>query len=390
MRLSAFIRQNRPVIIQEWEAFARGLRPAAGMTDLQLTDHIDKILTFIADDIETEQTALEQSEKAQGRQVERNPGVDTAAQTHAALRHTDGFDIVEMVSEYRALRASVTRLWAAQREVMSADDVRDLGRFNEAIDQALAESVVRFTGSVEKAKDVLLGVLGHDIRGPVAAVQMAASMVERLGPVNTEQRQMLDQVSLSADRVQLIVRDLIDLAKSKAGQSLPLKKSRCSLTTLCNHIVDETKVRNPDREIYVVLPGYIEGHWDEIRIGQMLTNLLSNAVQYGEPSMPIVLNVSDYDCDVVIAVTNGGEPIPPTHLDTIFKSFARVPSKEPQGEVPTSNLGLGLFICKEIATAHGGTISVVSGKREGTTFSVRLPKSNNGMTMTCLPSIPQS
>jgi hypothetical protein len=210
----------------------------------------------------------------------------------------------------------------------------------------------------------------------VGAIQMATSLVPKLGAVNREQQRMLDQVGLSADRVQVIVRDLLDMAKAKAGQSLPLKKARCSLTDLCNHIVDETRLSNPEREIFIVLPGQIEGRWDEIRLGQLMANLLSNAVQYGAPDTPIVVNVMDEDAEVAIEVTNGGEPIPPTHLHTIFKSFSRLPSKDADQDVPTSNLGLGLglFICKEIATAHGGTISVSSTKEDGTTFSVRLPR----------------
>lgn len=187
MRLSDFIRENRPAIIQEWQDFARTLQPY--LTDLELDDHIDEILSFIADDIESSQTIVEQFEKSQGRQIDQSPGIDTAAQTHAVARHKDGFDIVEMISEYRALRASVTKLWSVERNVLTDEDVADLGRFNEAIDQALAESVVRFTLNVEKAKDLLLGVLGHDIRSPVAAIQSGADLMPRLGPINAQQVQ---------------------------------------------------------------------------------------------------------------------------------------------------------------------------------------------------------
>ncbi len=375
MRLSDFIRQNRPAIIEEWQAFARTLRPSAEMTDLQLADHIDDILTFIADDIETAQTVAEQFDKSQGRQEDQSPGIDTAAETHAALRHTDGFDIVEMISEYRALRASVSKLWAEAHTVMTDEVTDDLGRFNEAIDQTLAESVVRFTQNVGKAKDLLLGVLGHDIRGPVGAIQMVADLVPRVGPVNHEQSRLLQQIRLSTDRVQHIVSDLLDLAKSNAGQGLPLKKAKCSLTRLCEHIVEEMRLRHPGRDILVILPGNVEGHWDETRLGQLLGNLLANAIQYGAPDKPIIVMVTDHGNDIVMEVTNDGDPIPATHQESIFKSFSRGQSVDPSREVPTSNLGLGLFISREIAMAHGGSISVVSSRAEGTTFSVHLPKS---------------
>lgn len=347
------------------------------MTDLQLADHIDEILTFIADDIETAQTAFEQVEKSHGRQEDRSPGVDTAAQTHAALRHTDGFDVVEMVSEYRALRASIAKLWSCERNVLTDEDVLDLGRFNEAIDQALAESVVKFTEKVDEAKHLLLGVLGHDIRSPVGAIRMAAGLVPQMGLVNKDQSQLLKQIEISADRVQVIVSDLLDMAKSKAGHGLPLKKAKCCLTRLCNRIVDETRLGHPGREIFAILPSTIEGYWDEVRLGQLLGNLLANAVQYGAADMPIIVHLSEEGgggSEVLLAVTNGGDPIPATHLDHIFKSFSRGPDTDPDRVIPTSNLGLGLFISKEIVSAHGGSISVRSGATQGTTFSVRLPK----------------
>ena len=378
MRLSDFIRQNRPAIIEEWQGFARTLRSSAQMTDLQLADHIDDILTFIANDIETAQTVAEQFDKSQGRQEEQNPGVDTAAETHAAERHNDGFDIVELVSEYRALRASVSKLWAQVHPVMMEEDIDDLGRFNEAIDQALAESVVRFTKNIGQAKDLLLGVLGHAIRSPVSAIQMVADLVPRAGPVNHEQSRLLQQIKLSTDRVQHIVSDLLDLAKSNAGQGLPLKKARCSLTRLCEQIVEEMRLRHAGREILVILPGNVEGHWDETRLGQLLGNLLANAVQYGAPDKPIVVMVTDNGNDIVMDVTNDGDPIPAAHQERIFKSFSRGQSIGSDREVPTSNLGLGLFISREIARAHGGSISVVSSRAEGTTFSVHLPKWGTG------------
>lgn len=378
MRLSDFIRQNRPVITEEWQAFARTLRPAADMTDLQLADHIDQILTFIADDIETHQTVGEQFDKSQGHKDAQAHTPDTAAQSHATIRHNDGFDVVEMVAEYRALRASVTKLWARAHKVHDESDMDDLGRFNEAIDQALAESVVRFAQDVEKTKDLLLGVLGHDIRSPVGAIQMITDLVPKKGPLNPAQVTLLKQVKISTERVQHIVNDLLDLARSRAGLSLPLKTARCSLSQLCNEIVEEMRLRHPGRNILIILPGNVEGHWDEVRLGQLLSNLLSNAVQYGASDAPIIVQVTDDGEDVTMAVTNYGEPIPATHLGSIFKSFSRGPLSGVGDEVATANLGLGLFIAKEITTAHGGAISVVSNDQEGTTFSVRLPMFSAG------------
>ena len=140
MRLSAFIRAHSAEIIAEWENFARSLVPAAdGMSPLSLLNHISYILEFIADDIDTVQTDSEQTEKSRGKKLK--VAMDSVAEIHAALRQAGGFNLDQMVSEYRALRASVTKLWGAQDLEPSRQSVADLVRFNEAIDQATTESI---------------------------------------------------------------------------------------------------------------------------------------------------------------------------------------------------------------------------------------------------------
>ena len=370
MRLSEFIRQNHESIIAMWREFAGTMRPSSGMSELQLDDHIVEILMFIAADVESPQSTDEQVEKSQGRKAEASG--DTAAQTHGALRQQDGFDVVEMISEYRALRASICSLWRETGKNLDAKDIDDLERFNEAIDQSVAESVVRFTQTVERSKDLLLGVLGHDIRSPVSAIEGAADLIPRFGAVNPRQSALLTQIKDSAGRVQHIVSGLLDLARSKSGQTLTINKKACCLSTVARRMVEEARVQHGDREFELNIADGIEGPWDEVRLGQVLTNLLSNALQYGASDTPIEVSLTDQGDAVIMAVRNQGEPIPVNHLDSIFRSFTRI--ADSNAGPPTSNLGLGLFIAREITAAHGGDITVASSATEGTTFSVHLPK----------------
>lgn len=151
MRLAAFIRQNSGQIIAEWEHFAQTLLPAAeGMTPLSLRDHISYILAFIADDIESSQTETEQLRKSRGEKPKGS--VDSVAEIHAALRQAGGFNLDQMVSEYRALRASVTKLWGEQSSNPAADDVTDLIRLNEAIDQELTGSITYYSKKVDHSR----------------------------------------------------------------------------------------------------------------------------------------------------------------------------------------------------------------------------------------------
>lgn len=154
MRLTDFIRANSSPIIAEWEAFAATLAPAGeSMTPHSLRNHIKYILEFIANDIESPQTDAEQVKKSRGENVKP---VDSVAEVHAALRHAGGFNMDQMVAEYRALRASVVKLWGLQVTNATQGDILDLTRFNEAIDQEMTESISYYTSTVEHSRNLFL------------------------------------------------------------------------------------------------------------------------------------------------------------------------------------------------------------------------------------------
>src|SRR5216684_4849042 len=163
MRLADFILRNTETILVEWEAFAATLLPAAsGMTSLALRDHAKEILEAVARDLTTPQTKEGQSEESKGSAPKLLGAPETAAETHAVLRAQSGFDINQLAAEYRAMRTSVLTLWmgACEPGEIILDDVV---RFNEAIDQGIAESVGFFSAQVDQARNLLLGMLGHDM-----------------------------------------------------------------------------------------------------------------------------------------------------------------------------------------------------------------------------------
>ena len=370
MRLAEFIRANTAPIILEWEAFARTFVPAAGsMTPLALRNHIQQILTFICEDMETEQTPAEQILKSHGEK-HRMSG-PSAAEVHAALRHAGGFNMDQMVSEYRALRASVLKLWGAHGRDMIASDVKDMIRFNESIDQAMTESITDYSKKLELSRNLFLGILSHDLRNPLSAISMSAVLATKIGNLNQRQAMLLGQIADSTTRAQDIVTNLLDLTRARLGSGLPLSKAAMDMGYISKMLVDEARAVHPRRIFTLELSGNLEGSWDKARIGQVFSNLIGNAVQYGFVDAPITITVDGLRDQVVLSVHNEGVPIPVNEMGSIFNALTRntEATDDGSGHGPLSvNLGLGLYICREIVTAHGGSIEVTSSEKHGTMF----------------------
>jgi len=377
MRLADFIRENTKSIIGEWESFAKTLTPAAdSMSKLQLKDHIEQILSFIAKDIASPQTAPQQIEKSHGESDNPADSKDSAAETHGDLRHADGFNIVQMVSEYRALRASIIKLWTKSKRELTDMDVLDLTRFNESIDQALAESVVRFMDKVDYSRNLTLGVLGHDIRSPLGAINMAAQIMLKKGLLNEKNSHIASLIETSSTRALDIVTDLLDLTRARLGTGLAVLRQPMDMGTLAQQLVDEMCIQYPNSPILLQTSEELEGEWDVTRLGQVFSNLIGNAVQYSSAGSVINVILKGDAQEIIITIQNQGRPIPPDQLGDIFNSFNRGGKENPSDAVPL-NLGLGLFITKEIVLSHGGSINVVSNEKEGTVFSVRFPRSGH-------------
>lgn len=376
-RLPRFIAETIEPIVEEWEAFARTLTPSSdGMTPLALRDHIHQILAFLVSDMETAQTPEQQKEKSHGDKRQAQPV--TAAQTHAALRFAGGFDIGQMASEYRALRASVLKLWSSTGPVFDSEDIGDITRFNESIDQVLAESVNFYTVKVAQSKDLVTGMLGHDLRGPLQAITLSAELTLHMGHLNDRQTMLIKKVLESTDRMSNLINNLLDVTRARFGAGLPVVRTMMNMGFVARQIVDEVRVVNPSRTIELEISGGLMGEWDKARIGQVFSNLLNNAIQYGFQYSPIRVGIKSDSKVLTLTVANDGIPIPPEKIDMIFDPMTRILDED---SYPVSgSLGLGLYITKEVVVAHGGTIDVASSEADGTIFTVRLPRSEPSST----------
>lgn len=374
LRLSDFIRDHSAEIIAEWVTFARTKTPASEtMTHLALKDHIAEILEFIADDLDTPQSSKEQVAKSHGLEPPNSPMSESAAEIHATLRLADGFNIDQMVSEYRALRASVVKQWIARNQALASTDLDDLTRFNEAIDQALAESVAQYTKMITHSRDLFLGVLGHDLRNPIGAASMAAQLMLRTGAPEARETALASQIVNATERAINIVNDLLDVTRTAFGTEISLVRTPFDMRQLAGRLVEELRSLSSNRTITLQASGDTEGTWDRSRVGQVLSNLIGNALQYSNAGSEITVVVAPHEDQVLLSVHNMGPPIPPEKIKVIFDSLTRGRGSDKDGEGST-NLGLGLFIAEKIVNAHGGEISVTSSAETGTIFTVLLPK----------------
>ncbi len=374
LRLANFIRANIGSIVEEWVRFAQTRTPASeNMTHLALEDHIVALLAFIADDLEFAQTKDEQVQKSRGLGNAEGAFTQSAAEIHAALRLSDGFNIDQMVSEYRALRASVVKQWTASNQVLPATDLEDLTRFNEAIDQAMTESVAEYTKMVNQSRDLFLGVLGHDLRNPIGAVLMTARSMAKRGAADGKQTMLAGQIAATMERATSILDDLLELTRSAFGSDIPIVRTPMNMGELGAQLVEEMRALSKGRRIEINIVGDTQGDWDRARMGQLFSNLIGNALQYSHGDSTIDVTIADQGERVLLAVHNEGDPIPLDKQKRIFHSRMRGTNGGSVGAGST-NLGLGLFVAHKVVTAHGGTISVDSSNASGTTFTAVMPK----------------
>ncbi|WP_397450138.1 sensor histidine kinase [Pseudomonas sp. NA-150] len=373
MRLSEFIVQHIDRIVDEWEKFAKTIKPAADtLSRAELRDHAKSILMAAARDMNTAQSKAEQAAKAKGEGPEKTPTLDQAAASHGEMRHTVGFDLVQMTSEFRHLRACVIRLWVESLESPELAYFQDMIRFNEAIDEALAESTAAYAEQVARSRDIFLAILGHDLRAPLQAVTMSTELLVRKVGLDAAALSYIARIKGGTRHMGGMVRDLLEFVRSRLGTSLPIERKPMDLAIACREAIEAACAGQPDCNPNVAITGDTHGAWDRGRIDQLLQNLIGNALQHGASSHEVNLSLSGNKQEVTLVVHNHGEPIAEDAIGTIFDPLVRSASEE-LGQ-PSTSLGLGLFIVKEVVNAHQGSITVTSNIDDGTTFTVVLPK----------------
>lgn len=374
MRLADFIRENLEIILQEWEDFAVTLSPLSAASKMQLRDHAKAMLLVICKDLETFQAAQESIDKSKGNAPEISQ--DTAAESHAVDRMDSGFSVEELMAEYRALRASVLRLWQTKCKRADEFDLQDMTRFNEAIDQSLTESIARYSALLRDSQNVFLAILGHDVRNPLGAISMGSQLLMLDDKLPSKHLGVAKQIRRSVDRVNEMVSDLLDFSTTHLGSGIPVTLAPMDFHVECTAIVDELRMFYPDSDIQLELKGDLTAYWDRVRIGQALSNLVGNAVHHGSAGTAIWVTVTENGNEIRWAVQNEGKVISTEELRYMFDPGRRFAIKlsEERSAIQDGHLGLGLYVTRAIVEAHRGEILVTSTAQKGTAFTIRLPR----------------
>lgn len=216
----------------------------------------------------------------------------------------------------------------------------------------------------------MIGIVSHDLRNPLSSIMMGAAVLAR-GELSPGQQRIVGRISRSGERANRLIADLLDFTQARLGDGLPISPTTIDLHEAVADAVDELAVVHPGRALRHERTGAGSCTADANRLAQLVGNLVSNAVAYGQPEVPVTVTSTVEPTCFTVAVHNGGPPIAPEALATLFEPMTRGTTTHSAGR----SVGLGLYIVREIARAHGGSVAVTSTASAGTTFRARFPRS---------------
>ena len=259
-----------------------------------------------------------------------------------------------------------------------ATATRVLGIVHDITDRKRTEAAhARIVDELSRAvhiSEMFIGILSHDLRNPLSAV-LAGAQVLALQQLDERSTRVLSRVVSSSERMSRMIDQLLDFTRARIGQGIPLRRDAFDLVQVAGEAIDEGKAASPAAELRLTVHGDTIGAWDRDRVAQILSNLVGNALQHGDPSRPIDLGIDGVDPDqVALSIENIGV-VPTDLLPILFNPFRGTLQKRGKSK----GLGLGLYVARQIALAHGGELEV-SCTAISTTFRLRLPRSADGGT----------
>ena len=265
-------------------------------------------------------------------------------------------------------RAHVDTLVVGQREanqrmVSATIRAQELSEEADAAKER-AEGSERELHAVAEFREMFIGMLGHDLRNPLASISMSAARLLRSGHLDAHDAESATRIIRGSQRMLRMITQLLAFTRARLGGGIPIDPKPADLREVCRNVVEEFEA-----SIQLEMEGDLTGTWDEDRLAEVLSNLVGNAIEYARPETAVLVKAYAEGAVVVAEIVNQGDPIPADVLPFIFQPFRRA-RREPSA---TGNLGLGLYIAHQIVLSHGGTLEAhcADGK---TIFVLRLPR----------------
>jgi len=353
MKLAAFLRENLETVTSQWSAAAT---VQFGDESTVLGDIVNPLLLAVAADIDRSVSSRPDGSRIAARL--QLPGVP--------LR----FAPERVVSEFALLRETVLRLWQAEPRSESMEQVL---RFHLALDALLAAILRESEEKRQAAMSMSLAVLGHDLRNSLGGISMSANVLERFPGLPAPITRTVGGLQNAVARMKFMINDLVDLVRVRSGEPLAIERSSVDLATICGKVVEEVQSMYPDFSIRFGSRGDLTGQWDGGRIAQALGDIAAHAAQFGSFRSPILVSAEGSESEVLIRVGSQGMA-PPAPLEQFFDPLLQLRPHETEAGVDVPAYRLGLFIAREIAEAHGGTLMAGTDPELGTAITLKLPR----------------
>lgn len=376
-RLGALLLAQKEVLMRQWTArvLADPEVPEANrLTEPELRDHIPTFIDELAAKMTGHAFSPPPAEVGSGESVGRSLGANGTATAHARQRFAQRYATSAALRELSHFRAVVIELCFREAIVLRHDTAQLL---HAAIDGAMGKAATEIERNGQSAlreevavRERFMAILTHDLRTPLQAVGMATHLLLEQDPTDG-QASYLRRIVRSAQRAERMIEDMLDLARARLGGGLSINAESTDAHEICRRVIEEAQLANPKRRLSFVPEGNGQGLFDPGRVAQVASNLVSNALVYSPEGSVVTVASRGLEADrVTIEVHNEGSPIPAEELSTLFEPFRR----GMHGAGASKGLGLGLFIARELALCHGGTLDVASSPERGTVFTLVLPR----------------
>lgn len=357
MNASERIKENRERIINEWAARVRqAIPPAKERPYPELVDTLPNAVDNVA----------EMLDSSKPRGMSRNS--DTRALAHGAERaRLTAYSLANVIEEYNIFREVILDVLSENGGRITKDELHII---RTSISDAIKDSAAGFIQEQTLAREQFILALSHDLRNPLTAAKASIELIMRYPDQRERHHALAAKAVENLNRMDTMIRNLLDVSRIQAGESIHLDISRFDLKSLIEQTIEEFKVVHGERFLFHAPHEPVEGYWDSEALKRCLENLLSNAIKYGKRETPVTVKLSITEGSTFVHVHNEGNPISIDDQKSLFAMHRRVQTAIKSGK---KGWGLGLAFVKGVTEAHGGSLVIESSEHKGTTMIMNFP-----------------